>query len=304
MKHLGGVCPVIAGPFTPAGDVDYAGLETLTRHLVRIGAHGITLFGIATEFHKLTDQEREEMAGRFLAIVTHSPAFSMLSVTDHSTDVAVRRARQYQALGADCLMLLPPFFLKPTVDHIRAHIHRVLEAVDIPVLIQYAPAETQLAIPVEEMAGIAHRYPHACFKIEPNPPMDYIRALLDLAPHSRILLGYAGLYMLDVLAAGGKGTMPGCSFAEIYLAIHTAWTRGAHDQARALHAQLMVYVRRWMSHPEYIIRVEKVILARRGIIASDTCREPARALSDEDLADIDRFMVEFAQYLHAPQDIG
>lgn len=298
MKTIQGICPVMAGPFTPTGDVDMPGLERLTRHLLQTGAHGITLFGIATEFHKLTDAERAEMAGRFLDIVKPSAAFSMLSVTDHSTDVAVRRAKEYERIGADCLMLLPPFFLKPTVDHIRRHMHRVLEAVNIPVLVQYAPGETQLVIPVEEMAQISTAYPHAHFKIEPNPPMDYIRRLLELAPASRVLLGYAGLYMLDVLAVGGKGTMPGCSFTEIYLAIHNLWQSGQQEEARALHERLMSgYVRRWMSHAEYIISVEKNILHRRGILDSDYCREPARQLEPADHEDITRFLAEFSAYL-------
>ena len=297
MKKIEGVCPVIAAPFTDAGDVDLEGLENLTRHLIGIGSHGITLFGIASEFHKLTDAERIGMAERFLRLMSPSPAFSMLSVTDHSTDVAVRRAREYEKMGADCLMLLPPFFLKPTVDHIRNHMHKVLEAVRLPVLIQYAPAETQMTIPVEEMAAIGRKYPHAYFKIEPNPPMEYIGNLLKLAPDSRILLGYAGLYMLDVLAVGGKGTMPGCSFAEIYLAIHRLWTAGKKDDAKALHERLMVYVRRWMSHAEFIIRVEKIILRKRGILASDYCREPAWALEDDDRRKIDLFMEEFQEFL-------
>ncbi len=297
MKKIEGVCPVIAGPFTQQGDIDLDGLENLTRHLIDIGSHGITLFGIASEFHKLTDNERLAMAERFLSLVSPSPVFSMLSVTDHSTDVAVRRARSYERMGADCLMLLPPFFLKPTVDHIRTHMRRVLDAVTLPVLIQYAPAETQLTIPAEEMAEIAKTYPHACFKIEPNPPMEYIGNLLKCVPDSRIFLGYAGLYMLDVLAVGGKGTMPGCSFAEIYLAIHNLWVSGQHDQAKTLHEKLMRYVRRWMSHAEFIIRVEKIILHKRGILKSDYCREPAWALEEEDRRMIDLFLEEFQNLL-------
>lgn len=298
MKDIQGICPVMAAPFTAKGDVDMEGLDRLTQHLIKSGAHGITLFGIASEFHKLMDGERQAMAERFLESVRPSPVFSMLSVTDHSTDVAVRRAKDYQSMGADCIMLLPPFFLKPTVDHIRQHMRRVLDAVSIPVLVQYAPGETQLIIPVEEMAEISHAYPHACFKIEPNPPMEYIGQLLELAPKSRVLLGYAGLYMLDVLAVGGKGTMPGCSFVEIYLAIHNLWTSGKHDEAKALHERLMAgYVRRWMSHAEYIISVEKAILHQRGILSSDYCREPARHLEQADHEDIARFLNEFSSYL-------
>jgi 4-hydroxy-tetrahydrodipicolinate synthase len=57
MKTIEGVCPVMAGPFTKSGDVDFAGLERLARHLIGIGSHGIALFGIGTEFYKLTGLE-------------------------------------------------------------------------------------------------------------------------------------------------------------------------------------------------------------------------------------------------------
>lgn len=48
-----------------------------------------------------------------------------------------------------------------------------------------------------------------------------------------------------------------------------------------------------MSHCEYIIQVEKTILQRRGIIASDYCRHPGWALSPEDHRDIDTFLAMF-----------
>ena len=100
----------------------------------------------------------------------------------------------------------------------------------------------------------------------PNPPMDYVRGMLKLAPDAKILIGYAGLYMLDVMEAGGAGTMPGCSFTEVYLEIERLWKSGDRQAAHELHEKLMKYVRIWMSHPEYIIKVEKVILKKRGII--------------------------------------
>ncbi|WP_232055274.1 hypothetical protein [Vibrio taketomensis] len=47
-------------------------------------------------------------------------------------------------------MLLPPFFLKPTTEQIVHHICAVLDAVTIPVLVQYAPGETGLDIPLKQ----------------------------------------------------------------------------------------------------------------------------------------------------------
>jgi 4-hydroxy-tetrahydrodipicolinate synthase len=236
------------------------------------------------------------MAQCLLQELEGAGTYSLISVTEHSTDLAVQAALRYESMGADALMLLPPHFMNPPLPAIQRHIETVLRAVRLPVLIQYAPIETGRSIPVETMALIANRYPNARFKIEPNPPMDYIRALLALAPHSCIMLGYAGLYMLDVLKIGGKGTIPGCSFAEIYLDIHNSWLRGEKDKARQIHERLLPYIKRWMFNTEYLISVEKRIAQLRGLIPSAYCREPGYALSEDDEQCFARFFEEFADY--------
>ncbi len=292
-SQIVGVNPIAAMPFTEQGDVDTASFVTMLEHLANTGVQGTTLFGIASEFPKLEDSEREQLAQVFVSTLAGSPLYRAISVTDHSTEVAVKRAHYYAGLGADALMLLPPFFLQPSPEAIQAHIFAVLEAVDIPVMVQYAPGETGLPIPPEQLAAVAARYPHAVFKIECNPPVDYTREFLAQAPQASVLNGYAGLYMLQMLAAGGKGVMPGCSFSEIYVRIYRHWLVGEQGQAQALHQALLPYIQRWMSHCEYIIQVEKAILQRRGIIASDYCRHPGWQLTAEDHALIDQFIHYF-----------
>ncbi|WP_202301284.1 dihydrodipicolinate synthase family protein [Dryocola clanedunensis] len=288
-----GVNPITAMPFTASGEIDEASLIRLLEHLADSGAQGTTLFGIASEFPKLDDHERDRLAQIFVTTLAGSPLYRAMSITDHSTELAVKRARRYASLGADALMLLPPFFLQPNQQAIQEHIFAVLEAVDIPVMVQYAPGETGLAITPEQLAEVAARYPHAVFKIECNPPVDYTREFLAKAPQASVLNGYAGLYMLQMLEAGGKGVMPGCSFTEVYVQIYRHWLKGEQQQAEALHTALLPYIQRWMSHCEYIIQAEKTILMRRGIIASDYCRRPGWALTAEDGLLIDKFIADF-----------
>ncbi|MEX5409618.1 dihydrodipicolinate synthase family protein [Atlantibacter hermannii] len=288
-----GVNPIAAVPFRADGELDETSFSNMLGHLARTGIDGLTLFGIASEFPKLSDDERDRLATRFISDLAGSGVFRAMSVTDHSTELAVKRARRYQQMGADALMLLPPFFLKPSPQAVANHINQVLEAVTIPVMVQYAPGETGLPIPPEELAQVAQRYPHAVFKIECNPPVDYTRAFLQQAPGAHVLNGYAGLYMLQMLAVGGKGVMPGCSFSEVYVQIYRAWREGRIGQAEALHQRLLPWITRWMSHCEYIIQVEKTILRQRGIIASDYCRHPGWTLTPEDRQGIETFLAMF-----------
>ncbi|MBU9822561.1 dihydrodipicolinate synthase family protein [Rahnella sp. BCC 1045] len=289
-----GVNPIAALPFTAQGEPDYTSFSRLLEHLAATGIQGLTLFGIASEFPKLNDSERLLLADCFLSDLKGSGIFRAMSVTDHSTEVAVKRARDYQKRGADALMLLPPFFLQPDADAISHHIFSVLEAVDIPVMVQYAPGETGLAITPEQLSEVAARYPHAVFKIECNPPVDYTREFLKRAPQASVLNGYAGLYMLEMLAAGGKGVMPGCSFSEVYVQIYRLWQAEKQHEAQELHGKLLPWIRRWMTHCEYIIQVEKTILHKRGIIETDYCRHPGWTLTAEDHQMIDTFITTFA----------
>ena len=297
MADIKGVCPVIAAPFTDQGEVDYHSFDKMIAHLVDTGVNGLTLFGIASEFYKLTDAEKYQLAEVFINKLKGTNVFSMISITDHSTDVAVHRAKQYQEMGADCLMVLPPHFLAPSNDAIKEHIKQILEAVNIPVVIQYAPGETKVQIPVEDMVDIYDHYPNAVFKIEENPPVNYIQKLLNQRPKAAVLVGYAGLYMIDVLNINGQGVMPGCSFSEIYVAIYRHYLNGQVSEAAKLHNKLRKYLTRWMQDCEYIIQVEKTILYQRKIIASEYCRRPNYPISQKDRDIISDFLSEFAEYL-------
>lgn len=295
-ESIRGVNPIVAMPFDDKGNVDITSFKSLVTHLVNSGCDGLTLFGIASEFYKLNQIEKQSLADWFHQITVKSDVFSCVSITEHSTELAVKQAIDYQQLGFDSLMLLPPFFLNPSNSQIITHIQSVLSVVNIPVLIQYAPTETGQPITPEEMKIIADQYPNAVFKIECNPPLEYTKQLLRLVPNAVVMNGYAGLYMLDMLENGGKGVMPGCSFTEIYIEIYKLWQQGEKSKALSLHNDLFRYINKWMTHCEYIIAIEKEILVRRCIISEGYCRKPDYPLSDEDSRDIEEFLNHFSRY--------
>ena len=139
MKSIKGICPIIATPFTKTGKVDYDSFENLVRVLVQGGCHAVALFGIAGEYYKLSDEEAVKMAHITVDTCRKYGGTTIISVTQHSTETAVERAKLYEDIGADCLMLLPPFFLKPDAAALYDHMKAVGQAVSIPVMAQYAP---------------------------------------------------------------------------------------------------------------------------------------------------------------------
>jgi len=319
-KKLQGIVPILAAPFTSSGELDEDSFQQLVRHLVGTGVQGLTLFGLATEFYKLSAAERDRLQALLLAeTVGRADVAGVVSITDHSWEVALGSARAAEAAGADALMLLPPFFLGPGEPAIAEHVRRVVSGVALPVIVQYAPAQTGVRIMPETFARLGDELPNLrCVKVESQPPGPYVARLVERsAGRIGALVGYAGVQMPDVLRRGAAGIQPGCSFAEVYVELWRLWqahratigtaredvspgTRAGNRRPwtriaafEALHGRLLPFISYWMQTLELIIAAEKLILERRGIIASAYCRSPSYTLDDIERQMVERFLEEF-----------
>lgn len=299
MKPISGIIPIVAATFTEGGALDEDSFQSLVRHLLSTGASGLTLFGLASEFYKLNDAERARMQTLLLAETSRAPDVAgIVSITDHSWEVAAPRAQAAEAAGADALMLLPPYFLGPGEAAILEHLRRVVGAVSIPVIVQYAPAQTGARIGPETFLQLRAELPNADFvKVETLPPGPYVSKLRERSNERlQSLVGYAGVQMPDVLARGAAGIQPGCSFSEVYVELWHRW-HANRESFYELHTRLLPYIGYWMQGIELIIRAEKAILKRRGLIQSDYCRSPSYTLDDGEIAQIERFLNVFADFL-------
>lgn len=298
LKSIQGIVPILAAPFTPAGAIDADSFQSLVRHQLRTGASALTLFGLATEFYKLSDADRSTFQTILLAETSRSASVAgIISITQQSWEVAVEHARAAEQQGADALMLLPPFFLGPSPDAVLEHLRRVIAAVHIPVIVQYAPTQTGVRLAPDIFLRLRDELPNADFvKVETQPPGRYVSQLVEQSQgRLKALVGYAGVQMPDVLARGAVGIQPGCSFTEVYCEL---WRRWQTDRAsfEILHEKLLPYTSYWMQGIELIVKAEKVILYRRGIIASDYCRSPSYTLDAGEHAQIEKFLDEFAMW--------
>ncbi len=111
------------------------------------------------------------------------------------------------------------------------------------------------------------------------------------------MVGYAGVQMPDAMRRGAVGVQPGCSFVELYRDLWDLRAGGNLEAFADLHRRMLPYLSYWMQQVELIIQVEKTILHRRGLIASERCRVPGWSLDEHERAMIDTFLVEFGDRL-------
>jgi 4-hydroxy-tetrahydrodipicolinate synthase len=256
--------------------------------------------GFASEFHKLSEDERATLTAVLLAQTSQRPdVAAIIAVQDHATVLAVARARAAVAAGADLINLLPPHFLQPSRRSVIAHVRAVLAAVaPTPVVLQYAPTETGTSLDAGDITAIAQDFPNLkIIKVESSPPGPLIEELRAHQPPMRAVEGYAGVQLPDAIRRGAVGTQPGCSFTEVYLEIWRRFSEGDAEGGEDLHRQLLPYISYWMLDTERIIAAEKLISVRRGLFDNAHCREPAHLLDHAEVEMVDRFMNEFSGLL-------
>ena len=294
-----GVCPVLEVPFTARGEVDLGSFQRIVRHVITTGATSVLFPGFASEVLKLTDEERAELTGSLLCQTRDSHVTAVVSIPDHCTEVAVQRATDVVHRGAGAVNVLPPHQLSPTPAAVRAHLEAVLVAVaPTPVMVQVAPQQTGSTLTAQDLVRLSERHANLRFvKVESTPPGAMITTLRSEAPRLATLVGYAGLQLVDAWRRGAVGVQPGCSFTELYVRVWELLDRGEEAAGERLHRRMLPYLSYWMQGVEIIVAVEKLISARRGLVADPYCRSPRHVLDSDEVAMVDQFLEEFADLL-------
>lgn len=277
MKNIEGICPIAPAVYDDRGALDMASYESCCEKLIALGAQTLTLFGIAGEYYKMDVDEEKILMASTVKVCHANGAGVIISNTKHATIPAVRRAKQIEDSGADCMMILPPFFLKPGGPALMDHLEALCDAVSIPVMIQYAPDQTGVAIPPDTLARLAQKHANLkYFKIECKPPGAYVSTLQKLLDGKcSIFVGNAGFQMIEGFKRGAAGVMPGPSMPDVYRKIWDALLRGDEAEAQRVHDKLNSLLNHIRQNVEMIIYFEKKILQKRNLIPSSYCREPA-----------------------------
>jgi dihydrodipicolinate synthase/N-acetylneuraminate lyase len=289
-----GVIPILPTPFTGKGEVDDESFAGVIDAAIAAGAHGLAMFGLASEYYKLSDAERSHLIN-LLVRHTAKRLPVVVSITPHATTLAVAEALRAVKAGVDALMISPPFFLAPTTEMVARHIREIARAVPIPIIVQYAPLQTGRAIDTRTFTDLQRELPNlASVKVDFVPSGPMISDLHNLGLGT--LVGYMGLHLPEDFARGVDGVMPSVSvvpaFAELWSLLHQE-----HERALSLHQQILPLLNFMMQSVEGLIACEKELLYLRGIIRSNYCRQPAFELDPVQKTELEVQALRLAPWL-------
>lgn len=281
---FGQVLVALVTPMTAEGEVDWASTERHLDYVISSGADGVVVTGTTGETSTLTDAEKIKLV-EVGKSVSAGRAKIITGGGSNETAHAIQLYKASEKAGADGVMVVTPYYNKPTQAGILTHFRLIADATDLPVILYDIPGRTGVAIAYDTF--------HRAAK---HPNIVAVKdAKGDLAQASRILTETDLLYfsgddsnVLPHLAIGATGLIGVTANVSprAYRELVDATNRNDFHSALGVHNALDPLQRALMTHVPGTVAA-KYVLHGLGLISSPRVRLPLVGPEDTEAAAIE-----------------
>ena len=237
-----GVTTAMITPFTPDGSVDFPGLRKNTRHQLENGVNGLLPLGTTGETPTLSEDEKEQIVR---VVVEEASQWRkktpiLVGVGTNSTGKTIKNAEKAQVWGADALLVVTPYYNKPTQDGIVAHFNAVCKAVDLPVVVYNIKGRTGTNIETITLKRIVEENNNIVAVKEASGDIHQMVDVLASIPEITVYSGDDGM-TFPLTCLGGKGVISVVSnlLPALMVEMVSECLAGNLAQARLLHFKLL-----------------------------------------------------------------
>ena len=241
VEWLRGCATALVTPFTATGAVDEERLRALIEYQIAGGVRLLVPCGTTGESATMTEEEDQQVI-KLTIEAARGRARIIAGTGSNATSAAIEYSRAARSLGADAVLVVAPYYNKPTQEGLYTHFRAVAEAVnDVPVVIYNVPGRTSCNIAAPTALRLAREVENIVGVKEASGDLSQIMAILRGRPESfRVLSGDDAL-TLAMIALGADGLIsvasneaPEMMSRMVEMALAGDWAA-----ARALHYKLL-----------------------------------------------------------------
>lgn len=194
---------VAVTPFTEdGGAIDVPGLKRFLDWQIAVGVPGIIMLGTTGEFLTVSDDERRLLVATTVEHV-HGRMKVLIGTMNMHTPRAVRYSREAEELGADGLMIVPPYYVTPTEDEIFAYYRAISEAVSIPIMLYNNPFTTHVDMSAKLVGRMTRAFENVRYIKEAS--MDVARVFDVIEETNGVMNVFAGERIYESYRLGAVG---------------------------------------------------------------------------------------------------
>ena len=238
--ELRGVIPPISTPLTPSRALDEASFRRLIDALLDRGIHGLFVLGSTSEAPLLANATQDAViAAAVDQVAGRVPVIA--GCIDFSTARVTERGERARELGADGIVVCPPFYATPSPQEILRHYRAVHEAVGLPILAYDIPSATHVKLERPVLRELAASGTIVALKDSSGQDANFRGVVLDTRdlPGFRIFTG-SELTADSAMFVGAHGLVPGLGNVDAagFVRLHDACVAGDWAAARTEQERL------------------------------------------------------------------
>jgi 4-hydroxy-tetrahydrodipicolinate synthase len=272
LRPLTGTITALVTPFTK-GKVDYAGLKKLVAHQLRGGIDGLVPVGTTGESPTLDYEEHIEVV-RAVVEDARGRVPVIAGTGSNSTYEALHLTKLAHEAGADAMLLVAPYYNKPSQEGLFRHFSELAEATDKPIILYSIPGRCGVEIGVNTVERLRAKYAHVRWIKEAGGSVDRVDQLKQALGSDITVLSGDDSLTLPFMAVGAEGVISVAS--NLYVKEISQMVRLAladdFAKARKIHQRLYPIFKTLFIEPNPV--PVKVALTRAGIIGSAEVRSP------------------------------
>jgi len=201
-----GVAPALVTPFTAEDEIDEKAFCDLIERQIEGGVSGLVVLGTTGENPTITEEERHRLVDRAVETADGRVPVIVGTGTNNTEESAAFSDAAVDA-GADGLLVVGPYYNKPSQDGFVAHVETIAEAADAPIILYNVPGRTSFNVEAETTLHLAEEVPQVVGVKEASGDLEQIGDILLHRPDDFAVYAGDDEITLPLLAMGGDGAV-------------------------------------------------------------------------------------------------
>jgi 4-hydroxy-tetrahydrodipicolinate synthase len=239
MVRFGRISTAMVTPFDSKGHVDFSKTTQLVNHLIENGTESIVVAGTTGESPTLSKEEKIALFSHVVKVADKRVPV-IAGTGSNNTYATIELTKKAAQLGVDGIMIVAPYYNKPSQEGLYQHFKAVAESTDLPVMVYNIPGRSVVNIQPETIIRLAEIPNIVCVK-EASGDLNAMTKIIANTPDDFLLYSGDDGMTLPVLAIGGVGVVSVAAHVignEMQEMVQ-AFLEGRHQDAAQLHQKLL-----------------------------------------------------------------
>ena len=294
IRPLTGAMTALVTPFDKDGRVAYADLKRLVAHQIRGGIHGLVPVGTTGESPTVNHDEHLDVI-RATIEYAQGRVPVIAGTCSNSTEEAIDLTRLSHAAGVDGMLIVAPYYNKPSQEGLFRHFARMAETTDKPIILYSIPGRCGVEIGVNTVERLRAKFSNIRWIKEAGGSVERVDLLKQAMGDDITVLSGDDSLTLPFMSVGAEGVISVASnlFAKEVTQLVTHALANDFTKATKIHRKLFPIFKTLFIEPNPV--PIKVALVRAGIISDAHVREPLCEMSKASQAVLEKCLASLGK---------